>query len=123
MDAVPDINHYTSFMFGTIAKQVDKCVRFWSAGLNVVPFLALEYAEASMNNDEPLGTVPAGLQAAPFVTNNISKVAQKIDRVIPFGQFGDVSSSSRYIAAENTLKKQIPSIRRVVGVSFGGSVA
>ena len=27
-------------------------------------------------------------------------VAQKIDRVMPFGKFGDVSSSSRYIAAD-----------------------
>ena len=35
-----------------------------------------------------------------FVTNNISKVAKNIDWVMPFGQFGDVCSSSRYIAAE-----------------------
>ena len=53
-----------------------------------------------MKIDEPLGVVSAGLKAAPYVTTTVSQAAQNIDRVLPFGKFGDVSSSSRYIAAE-----------------------
>ena len=37
----------------------------------------------------------------PYVTKTVSQAAQNIDRVLPFGKFGDVSTSSRYIAAEN----------------------
>ncbi len=48
-----------------------------------------------MHVDNSLGTVSAGLKAAPYVTKGISQVAQKIDR----------------------------NIHRVVGDSFGGSAA
>ena len=49
---------------GELAKLADKGVPFFlSAGLNLVPFLAPEYAEASMKIDESLGTVSAGLKA------------------------------------------------------------
>ena len=80
-----------------------KRVPYLSAGFKVCPCLAPEYAEASMKIDESLGTVSTRLKAAPFVTNNISKVPQTIDRVMPFGKFGDVSSSSRYIATDKIL--------------------
>ena len=58
-----------------------------------------------MNIDESLGIVSAGLKATPYVTKGVSQVAQKIDRVMPFGKFGDVSSSSRYLAAEQFYKR------------------
>ena len=107
-NAVPIINRYRSFMFGTkalpyvgeLAKQVDKGLPYLSGELNTVPFVAPEYGEAAMQVDNSLGTVSAGLKAAPYVTQTVSQAAQKIDRVMPFGQFGDVSSSSKYIAAE-----------------------
>ena len=51
---------------GELAKQADKGVPCLSAGLQVVPFLALEYAKSSMKIDESLGAVSAGLKAAPF---------------------------------------------------------
>jgi proteasome lid subunit RPN8/RPN11 len=41
--------------------QVDKGIHCLSAGLKAVPFLALEYAEASMNIDEALGTISTRL--------------------------------------------------------------
>jgi len=40
---------------------------------------------------------------------------------MPFGNFGDVSSSSRYIATQHI--REHPNIKRIVGDSFGGSVA
>jgi hypothetical protein len=61
---------------GEIAKQDDKGVTYLSAGLIVVPLLAPEYAEASMNFDESLGAVSTGLKAVLFVTSDISKFAQ-----------------------------------------------
>ena len=85
---------------GELAKQVDKGVPYLSGELKVVPFVVTAYGEAAMQDDESLGTVSAGLKAAPYVTKAASQVAQEIDPVMPFGEFGDVSSSSRYIAAE-----------------------
>ena len=72
--------------------------------------------------DSSLGAVSMGLKASPFVTHNISQVAQRIDWVMPFGTFGVVSSSSRYRAADKVFNDN-PNIKRVVGYSFGGSVA
>ena len=86
---------------GELAKQVDKGVPYLSGALKVVPVVALEYGEAAMQVDNSLGTVPAGLKSAPYVTKAASQVAHKIDRVMPFGKFGDVRSSSRCIAAYN----------------------
>lgn len=51
-----------------------------------------------------VATISAGLNVSPVVTNNISQESHNIDRVMPFGEFGDVSSSSMYIAAEQILK-------------------
>ncbi|MFM7988686.1 MAG: hypothetical protein ACKPKO_56175, partial [Candidatus Fonsibacter sp.] len=41
---------------------------------------------------------------------------------LPFGKFGDITTSSRYINAEKTLKEH-PNIKLAVGDSLGGSVA
>ena len=41
---------------------------------------------------------------------------------MPFGKFGGVSSSTRYVATEKYIREH-PHIKRVVGDSFGGSVA
>ena len=97
---------YKSFMFGVkalpdvgeLAKQVDNII----PSTRVVPFVA-------------------PISAAPYVTNNICQVARTIDRVVPIGKFGDVSSSSIYIAADNILN-QHPNPKRFVGDSLGGSI-
>ena len=41
------------------------------------------------------------MNADPYVANNISDVANNIDKVILFGKFGDLSTSSRYITADS----------------------
>ena len=59
-----------------------------------------------------------GLQAAPYVANTASHIAYKVDNVLPFGLFGDLTTSSRYITAETALQEN-PNIKRVVGDSQG----
>jgi hypothetical protein len=56
-----------------------------------------------MKLENMLGVVFAGLKAAPYLSNHVSQVVQNIDRSLPFGQFGDVSSSNMCIVAENVL--------------------
>ncbi|MFM7980469.1 MAG: hypothetical protein ACKPKO_14240, partial [Candidatus Fonsibacter sp.] len=58
------------------------------------------------------------MKAVPY----IGDLAKKVDDALPFGKFGDISTSSRYITAEKTLKEH-PNIKLAVGDSLGGSVA
>ena len=41
-----------------------------------------------------------GLQAAPFIANAANKIAQKVHNDLPFGSFGDLATTSKYITAE-----------------------
>ena len=84
--------------------------------------IAPEFAPAAVELDESFGQITIGLQAAPYVAHTASHIASKVDNVLPFGSFGDLTTSSRYITAERTLKDN-PHIKRVVGDSQGGSVA
>ena len=59
-----------------------------------------------------------GMKAAPY----IGDLARKADTEVPFGSFGDITTTSRYKAAEKALTYN-PNIERVVGDSLGGSVA
>ena len=59
-----------------------------------------------------------GMKAVPY----IGDLARKVDDALPFGKFGDITTSSRYINAEKTLKEH-PNIKLAVGDSLGGSVA
>ena len=67
--------------------------------LKAVPLIAPELAPAAIEADESLPAVSLGLQAAPFMTTAVSHIANKVDNVLPFGLFGDLATSSRYIAA------------------------
>ena len=79
---------------GELAKQVDKGVPYLSGALKIVPFLAPAYGEPAMKVDNSQGTVSAGFKKkAPDVTKTARKATQKIDRVMPCGEIGDVSSS------------------------------
>ena len=40
------------------------------------------------------------MKAVPY----IGDLAKKVDDALPFGKFGDISTSSRYITAEKALK-------------------
>ena len=84
--------------------------------------LAPEYTEAAMVADDSLGAVSMGLKAAPHIANAASSIAQKVDNVLPFGSFGDLTTTSRYQAAEKFLQYN-PHIKRAVGDSLGGAVA
>ena len=75
--------------------------------LKVVPLLGPEYGEAAMAIDAQLGQVSIGLQAAPYIANSASNIAQKVDNVLPFGSVGDLRTTSRFNAAEQAFK-QIP---------------
>ena len=63
-----------------------------------------------------------GFKAAPHIANAASSIAQKVDNVLPFGSFGDITTTSRFKAAEKALKNN-PNITRAVGDSLGGAVA
>ena len=49
--------------------------------------------------DDQLGKVSMGLQAAPYIVNAASHLAQNVDHVLPFGSFGDLRTTSRYKTA------------------------
>ena len=66
--------------------------------------------------------VSIGLQAAPYIANAASNIAQKVDNVLPFGSFGYLTTTSRYKTEEKALKEN-PNITRAVGDSLGGVVA
>ena len=129
-NAVPLVSQYKAFMFGMkalpyvgdLARQADKGVPYLSTALKVVPLLAPEYTEAAMAVDDSLGAVSMGLKATPHIANAASSIAQKVDNVLPFGSFGDITTTSRYKAAEKALKDN-PNITRAVGDSLGGAVA
>ena len=74
-----------------------------------------------MTLDESLGSASTGLQAVPFVANTASSIATRVENVLPFGRFGDLKTSSRYITAEKALIDNLY-IFRVVGDSLGRSV-
>ena len=75
-----------------------------------------------MEADDSLGTVSMGLKMPPHIANATSIIAQTVDNVLPFGSFGDLTTTSRYEAAETALKYN-PNIKRAVGDSRGGAVA
>ena len=79
-----------------LAKQADKAIPYVSTALKVVPLLAPEYGEAAMAIDDQLGKVSMGLQAAPYIANAASNIAQKVDNVLPFGSCGDLTTTSSY---------------------------
>ena len=62
------------------------------------------------------------LQADPYIANAARHIAQKVDNVLPFGSFGDLTTTSRYKAAEKALTYN-PNIEKVVGDSLGRNVA
>ena len=80
------------------------------------------YTKAAMAADDSMGTVPTGLKMLPHIANAASIIAQKVDNVLPFGFFGDLTTISRYKAAEQALKYN-PNIKRAVGDRLGGAVA
>ena len=130
MDAVPLVSQYKAFMFGMkalpyvgdLARQADKGVPYLSTALKVVPLLAPEYTEAAMAADDSLGAVSMGLTEAPHIAHAASSIAQKVDNVLPFRSFGDLTSTSRFNAAEKALNNN-PNIKTAVGDSLGGAVA
>ena len=75
-----------------------------------------------MAADDSLGTVSMGLKMAPHIANAASIIAQIVDNVLPFGSFGDLTTTSRYKAAEKALKDN-PNIKRAVGDSLGRAIA
>jgi len=130
MERRPFISQYKSFMagaqmlpyLGEIAGKADAAVPYVSIGLKAVPLIAPELAPLAIEADESLTAISLGLQAAPFMTKAVSHIANKVDNVLPFGSFGDMTTSSIYITAEKALKEN-PNIKRVVGDSQGGYVA
>ena len=56
------------------------------------------------------------------IANAASIIAQTVDNVLPYGSFGDLTTTSRSEAAETALKYN-PNIKRAVGDSRGGAVA
>ena len=59
-----------------------------------------------------------GMKAAPY----IGDLARKADNEVPFGSFGDITTTSRYKAAEKALRYS-PNIDRVVRDSLSRNVA
>ena len=47
--------------------------------------------------------ISMGLQAAPYIANAASSIAQKVDNVLPFGSFGDLAAATRYRTTEKQL--------------------
>ena len=107
-NAVPIINQYKSFMLGmqalpylgNLAGKADAAVPYKSLSLKAVPLIAPEFAPTTLELDESLGPITLGLQADPYVVNSVSHIANQVDNVLPFGSFGDLTTSSRYITAE-----------------------
>ena len=107
---------------GDLARQADKAIPYVSTALKVAPLLAPEYGDAAMSIYDQLGKVAMGWHAAPYIANAASNSAQKVDNVLPFGLFGDLTTTSGYEAAEKALTYN-PNIQRAVGDSLGGAVA
>ena len=59
-----------------------------------------------------------GMKAVP----NIGDLARMVTNFVPFGSFGDITTTSRFKAAEKALTYN-PNIKRVVGDSLSGSAA
>ena len=53
---------------------------------------------------------------------NIGDLARMVNNFVPFGSFGDITTTSRFKAAEKALTNN-PNIKRVVGDSLSGSAA
>ena len=51
--------------------------------------------------------------AAPYIANTASSIAQQVYNAVLFGSFGNLTTSSRYIAAEKDLREN-PNSKRVV---------
>ena len=78
--------------------------------LMVVPLLAPEYGEAATAIDDQVGKVSMGSQAAPYISNAASNIAQNFDNVLPCGSFGESAKKSKYKAAEKD-SKYFPNIQ------------
>ena len=66
---------------GDLARQADKAIPYVSTALKVVPLLAPEYGEAAMAIYDQVRKTSMGLQAAPYIANTASNIAQKVDNV------------------------------------------
>ena len=67
----------------------------------VVPLIAPEYGKAAMKLGDSLGAVSMGFNEAPYVANAANNIATKVATALHFGSCGGLTTSSRYIAAEN----------------------
>ena len=113
-NAVPLVSQYKAFMFGMkalpyvgdLARQADKGVPYLSTALKVVPLLAPEYGKAAIAIDDQLGKVSMGLQATPHIANATSNIPQKVDNVLPFGSYGNITTTSRYRGSRESFKRQ-----------------
>ena len=68
----------------------------------MVPLIAPDFAPAALELDESPGPISVGVQAAPYLANTAGHIFNKVDKVLPFGSFGDLTTSSRYITAEKS---------------------
>ena len=92
MNAVPVI--------GALARHAETAVPYVSIALKTVPLLARDYGLFCNKLDESVEIVSIGQKAAPYIAATASSIAQTVDNALPFGFFGDLSTSSRYVAAE-----------------------
>ena len=88
-----------------LARQADKAIPYVPTALKVVPFTRAWIRGIGHGNRWPIRRVAMGLQAAPYIANAASHIAQNVDKVFfPFGSFGDLTTTSRYKAAEQAWK-------------------
>ena len=78
---------------GDLASKADAAVPYISLGLKAVPLIAPEFAPTTLELYESLSPISMGLQAAPYVANTASHIANKVDNVLLFGTFGDLTTS------------------------------
>ena len=90
--------------------------------LHTMPLVAGEYGETTIQVYDSLGTVAMGLNTIPYVANAANSINKNVDDALPFGAFGDLTTSSRCIAAERTLKAH-PNNQIISGNSLSSSVA
>ena len=102
MECFLEINQCKYLMFGMkavpfrgdLARKADTAIPYVSTALQVVPLLAPEHGETAIKLDKSLGTVSVGLKATPYIANATSSIAQKADNALPYGSFGDFTTSS-----------------------------
>ena len=72
--------------------------------LHTMPLVAGEYGETTIQVYDSLGTVAMGLNTIPYVANATNSINKNVDDALPFGAFGDLTTSSRYITGDKALK-------------------